>query len=116
VLLSSHLLAEIEQVADSVSIMARGRCIASGPVHEVLAGRSSGDVRVRVPDRPAATAVLTAAGFTVTPTEDGLLVSAVPAPGEVTRVLAQHGHYLEELTPVAADLESAFLALTAEPA
>ena len=50
-LLSSHLLAEIEQVADSVSIMARGRCVASGPVREVLAGRSSGDVRVRVPDR-----------------------------------------------------------------
>ena len=116
VLLSSHLLAEIEQVADSVSIMARGRCIASGPVREVLAGRSSGDVRLRVPDRAAAAAVLTAAGFTVTPTVDGLLVSAVRAPGEVTRVLAQHGHYLEELTPVAADLESAFLALTADPA
>ena len=115
-LLSSHLLAEIEQVADRVSIMARGRCIAAGPVHEVLAGRSSGDVRVRVPDRAAAAAVLTAAGYTVGPTDDGLLVSAVPAPGEVTRVLAEHGHYLEELTPVAADLESAFLALTAEPA
>ena len=116
VLLSSHLLAEIEQVADSVSIMGRGRCVASGPVREVLAGRSSGDVRVKVPDRAGAAAVLTAAGFTVSGTEDGLLVSAVRAPGEVTRVLAEHGHYLEELTPVAADLESAFLALTAEPA
>src|SRR3954453_20529609 len=116
VLLSSHLLAEIEQVADSVSIMGRGRCVASGPVREVLAGRSSGDVRVKVPDRAGAAAVLTAAGFTVSRTEDGLLVSAVRAPGEVTRVLAQHGHYLEELTPVAADLESAFLALTAGPA
>jgi ABC-2 type transport system ATP-binding protein len=116
VLLSSHLLTEIEQVADRVSIMARGRCIATGPVHQVLAGRSTGDVRVRVPDRAAAAAVLTAAGYAVSPTDDGLLVSAVPAPGEVTRVLAEHGHYLEELTPVAADLESAFLALTAEPA
>jgi ABC-2 type transport system ATP-binding protein len=116
VLLSSHLLAEIEQVADSVSIMARGRCIASGPVREVLAGRSSGDVRVRVPDQVAASAVLTLAGFRVTSTDDGLLVSAGGAPGRVTRVLAEHGHYLEELTPVTADLESAFLALTAEPA
>jgi ABC-2 type transport system ATP-binding protein len=116
VLLSSHLLAEIQQVADSVSIMARGRCIASGPVHEVLAGRSTGDVRIRVPDPAAATAVLTAAGFRVSPADDALLVSAVGAPGQVTRVLADHGHYLEELTPVAADLESAFLALTAEPA
>jgi ABC-2 type transport system ATP-binding protein len=116
VLLSSHLLAEIEQVADSVSIMARGRCIASGPVREVLAGRSSGDIRIRVADRAAAAAVLTAAGYVVTPTDEGLLVSAVTAPGQVTRVLAEHGHYLEELTPVAADLESAFLALTSEPA
>jgi ABC-2 type transport system ATP-binding protein len=32
----------------------------------------------------------------------------------VTRVLAAHGLYLEELTPVAADLETAFLALTGE--
>jgi ABC-2 type transport system ATP-binding protein len=116
VLLSSHLLAEIEQVADSVSIMARGRCIASGPVRQVLAGRSSGDVRLRVPDRAAAAALLTAAGHRVTPTDDGLLLSAVTAPGQITRLLADHGHYLEELTPVAADLESAFLALTADPA
>jgi ABC-2 type transport system ATP-binding protein len=116
VLLSSHLLAEIEQVADSVSIMARGRCIASGPVREVLAGRSTGDVRVRVPDQAAATAVLTLAGFRVSETDDGLLVAAGGTPGRVTQVLAEHGHYLQELTPVTADLESAFLALTAEPA
>jgi len=116
VLLSSHLLAEIEQVADSVSIMARGRCIASGPVREVLAGRSTGDVRVRVPDPAAAAAVLSAAGFRVGPADGGLLVAAGGAPGRVTQVLAEHGHYLEELTPVAADLETAFLALTADPA
>ena len=77
---SSHLLAEIEQVADRVSIMARGRCVTAGPVREVLAGRSSGDVRLRVPDRAAAAAVLTAAGYRVSPTDDALLVSAVRAP------------------------------------
>lgn len=115
VLLSSHLLAEIEQVCDSVSILARGRCVANGPVAAVLAGRSSGEVRLRVPDRPAAIAVLTAAGYSVESTEDALLVRAVDGPGELTRLLAQHGLYLEELTPVAPDLESAFLELTAEP-
>jgi ABC-2 type transport system ATP-binding protein len=40
----------------------------------------------------------------------------VLAPGELTRLLAGHGHYLEELTPVAADLESAFLELTGDAA
>ncbi|RBY85691.1 ABC transporter ATP-binding protein [Blastococcus sp. TF02A-30] len=120
VLLSSHLLAEIQQVCDSVSILARGRCVASGPVSEVLARGASGDLRVRVPDAAAAAAVLSAAGFAVAPPEhpDGrtLLVHGVPAPGEVTRILAAHGHYLEELTPVTADLESAFLAITGDPA
>jgi ABC-2 type transport system ATP-binding protein len=126
VLLSSHLLSEIEQVCDSVSILARGRRVASGPVAEVLAARSRGDVRVRVPDPVAAAAVLTSAGFRVSPagsSPDGrpldgtaLLVHAVPAPGELTRLLAGHGHYLEELTPVAADLESAFLELTGDAA
>jgi ABC-2 type transport system ATP-binding protein len=112
VLLSSHLLAEIQQVCDHVSILARGRRVASGPVHEVLASRGSADVRVRVPDRAAAAAVLTASGFAVSPFDDVLLVHAVPAPGELTRLLAAHGHYLEELTPVTPDLESAFLEIT----
>ncbi|MGY2081843.1 ABC transporter ATP-binding protein [Modestobacter sp. SYSU DS0657] len=117
VLISSHLLSEIQQVADSVSIMARGRCIASGPVHEVLAGAGAPDVRVRVPDPAAAAAVLTAAGYQVAPApEGGLLVHAVAAPAQVTRLLAESGHWLEELTPMTADLESAFLALTAERA
>ena len=48
VLLSSHLLAEVQQVCDSVTILARGRRVATGPVSDVLASRSTGDVRVRV--------------------------------------------------------------------
>ncbi len=120
VLLSSHLLAEIEPVADSVTILTRGRRVANGPVREVLAGRSTHDVVIRVPDRESAGAVLQAAGFGLSPFDDvrgpALAVHNVQAPGEVTRLLAQHGHYLEELTPVHADLETAFLAITGEPA
>jgi ABC-2 type transport system ATP-binding protein len=123
VLLSSHLLAEIQQVCDHVSILARGRCVASGPVAEVLAASASADVRVRVPDPPAAAAVLTGAGFPISPGTfpDGspdwsvIVVHGVVSPGEVTRVLAGHGHYLEELTRVSPDLESAFLAITQDP-
>jgi ABC-2 type transport system ATP-binding protein len=120
VLLSSHLLAEIQQVADHVTILARGRCVASGPVSEVLAASASADVRVRVPDPAAAAPILTGAGFQVTPgtLPDGspdfsvIVVHAVVSPGEITRLLAEHGHYLEELTRVTPDLESAFLAIT----
>ena len=45
-----------------------------------------------------------------------LLVHGVPAPSEITRVLAGAGLYLEELRRVTPDLESAFLALTGQPA
>ena len=120
VLLSSHLLAEIQQVADSVTILTRGRRVAHGPVAEVLAGKSTHDVVIRVPDRDGAGGVLHSAGFALSPFDDArgpaIAVHNVTAPGEVTRLLAQHGHYLEELTPVHADLETAFLAITGEPA
>jgi ABC-2 type transport system ATP-binding protein len=119
VMLSSHLLAEVQQVCDSVTILARGRRVATGPVADVLASRSTGDVRVRVPDAAATASILAGAGFVVSPPElpDGrtLLVHGVAAAGEVTRVLAQQGVFLEELTPMTADLESAFLAITGAP-
>jgi ABC-2 type transport system ATP-binding protein len=123
VLLSSHLLAEIQQVADHVTILARGRCVASGPVAEVLAAAASADVRVRVADAASAAAVLTGAGHRISPgtLPDGspdwsvIVVHAVSAPADITRLLGQHGHWLEELTRLTPDLESAFLAITRDP-
>ncbi|MCF6737687.1 ABC transporter ATP-binding protein [Blastococcus sp. KM273129] len=117
VLLSSHLLPEIQQVCDSVTILARGRQVAAGPVSSVLDRAGTGDVRVAVPDPAAAAAVLHGAGFSVSPAPDGqILVHGAPAPGEITRVLAGHGHYVEELVRVTPDLESAFLAITGDRA
>jgi ABC-2 type transport system ATP-binding protein len=114
VLLSSHLLAEIQQVCDSVSILARGRCVASGPVDEVLASRGSGDVVVQIGDPTAAASVLQGAGFSVSPADGALMVHAVATPSDITRVLAGSGLYLEELRRVTPDLESAFLAITGD--
>ena len=116
VLLSSHLLAEVQQVCDSVSIMARGRCVASGPVSQVLSGAASGDVRVRVDDLPAARGLLLAAGWSVLEEDGALRVSGATAPADVARVLGERGHWVSELTPVSADLEEAFLALTEQAA
>ncbi len=114
VFLSSHLLAEIEQVCDHVSIMARGRCVATGPVRQVLASRSTGGLRVRVPDSVRARAVLVEAGFTVADDThgDAILVHGVADPADITRALSRKRLYLTELSPIAADLESAFLELT----
>jgi len=73
VFLSSHLLAEVEQVCDHVSIMSRGRCVATGRVSDVLASRSSGEVRLRVDDDAAATVVLARAGHLAAPHRPGHL-------------------------------------------
>src|SRR3954447_3210206 len=64
VLLSSHILAEVQQVCTSATIIGQGRMLASGPVDE-LVGVSTA-YRVGVPDPEAARTVLADAGFHVT--------------------------------------------------
>lgn len=117
VLLSSHLLSEVQQVCDDVTIIAAGRLVASGRVADVLAAGSTGDLRLRAPDSRAAHDILAAAGYQLTADGDGWRVHAATDPSLVTRTLADRGCYLSELSPIAADLESVFLDLTrsAEP-
>src|SRR6185503_11808355 len=62
VLVSSHILAEVEQVADTVSIIGHGRLLASGTVAEVIGGGTAPTVKVAVGNHGAATRILTAAG------------------------------------------------------
>jgi ABC-2 type transport system ATP-binding protein len=112
VFLSSHLLGEVEQVCDTVDILVRGKRIASGSVKEVLATRATGEVRVRVGDLAGAEDVLRKAGAPVTRYEDHLVVANAPDPSLVTRTLADKGHYVSELVPLTANLESVFLDLT----
>src|SRR5690606_37579936 len=64
VLVSSHILAEVEQVADTVSIIGQGRLLASGSVAEVVGDRA-GAVRVGIADPAGAAQVLAAAGLSV---------------------------------------------------
>ncbi|HET7530258.1 MAG TPA: ABC transporter ATP-binding protein [Mycobacteriales bacterium] len=113
VFLSSHLLGEVEQVCDRVAILSRGRCIVSGSVKDVLATRSTGELRVAVDDAGVARDLLAAAGIAATAIDaTALAVTGVGDPAQVTEVLARQGVYLRELSPVAVDLESVFLGLT----
>ncbi|HEY0166006.1 MAG TPA: ABC transporter ATP-binding protein [Jatrophihabitans sp.] len=114
VLLSSHQLGEVQQVCDRVAIMSHGQVISTGSVADLLASQTTGDVRVRLADPAAGRAVLERAGFTVTSLADAWRVSGVDDPAAVTKALSDAGHYLQELSPIAADLESVFLELTAE--
>ncbi|MEU4158034.1 ATP-binding cassette domain-containing protein [Actinoplanes sp. NPDC026670] len=115
VLLSSHILGEIQLICDSVTIISAGRRVTSGSVADVLAQHTSGAVRVRLEagvDLLAAANTLREAGAQVSLESDYLTVANAPNPSTITRVLAQKGVYLSELTPVSADLEDVFLELT----
>jgi len=112
VLVSSHILAEIEQVSDSVTIVRRGQLIASGLVSDVVGGSAASSLRVRVADLAAAHRILSDNAMTSTVAEDHLMVEGARDGSQVTRLLAQHDLYVNELTPVQPDLESVFLDLT----
>ncbi|MDX6295370.1 MAG: type transport system ATP-binding protein [Kribbellaceae bacterium] len=112
VLVSSHILAEVEQVADTVSIIGHGRLLASGTVAEVIGSTTGGTVKVAVDDLDAAARTLKAAGLTVRADGNYLLVDGAEQPSHLTRLLAQQELYVSELIPVRADLESVFLELT----
>src|SRR5690349_7912056 len=115
VLLSSHILGEIQLICDSVTIISAGRRVTSGSVAEVLASHRSGMVRVRLEtgiDLLGAAAILKANGADVTVQADHFLVGNAGNPAQITRILAEREIYVSELSPVAADLESVFLELT----
>ncbi len=125
VLVSSHILAEVEHVADTVSIIARGRLLASGTVADVIGSGHSSGFRVRVADSDAARLVMTGAGWQVragadgsdnTDHSDGFVVEGVADGAAITRLLAGSGLWVSELTPIRADLESVFLGSPATPA
>jgi ABC-2 type transport system ATP-binding protein len=113
VFVSSHQLAEVQQIADRVAILSRGRAVATGPVNEVLArGRSHG-LMVRVADLAAGLAALQAAGVSATMDTNAIRVDLPPdQAAEVTRILARKRLYVSELRPQEISLETVFLELT----
>jgi ABC-2 type transport system ATP-binding protein len=111
VLVSSHVLAEVEQTVDRVVIINQGRFVAEAALEEITA-RVASSVRVRSPEADRLAGLLTAAGFAVSAAGDGLLtVSGAPS-ARVGEVAAAHGVVLHELVPEETSLEEAFLALT----
>jgi ABC-2 type transport system ATP-binding protein len=109
VLLSSHLLHEVEAVADQLVVIAGGRIVARGGKAELLT--ASGTV-VRAADPASLEGALTAAGIAVSPGLDGTLV-ADAEPEAVGRAAAATGVVLVELRPAdGGGLEELFRSLT----
>jgi ABC-2 type transport system ATP-binding protein len=118
IVISSHLLSEVQQVCDRVTIMSRGRALVSGPVDEVLAAHGRHGVLVGVADPALASATLRDAGFDVRSLPDGRLEVGstgrpVDDPSALNRLLGERGVWVHHLSAAGADLESAFLEITA---
>jgi ABC-2 type transport system ATP-binding protein len=112
VLLSSHLLHEIEVIADDLVVIGNGRIVAAGTKGELLA---SAGTFAAAPDLPTLASALTAAGHTATHGLGGIRTDAEAA--EVGRVALAAGVPLTELRPAdGAGLEEMFLELTADNA
>jgi ABC-2 type transport system ATP-binding protein len=114
VLVSSHLLSEMQLLADDVVIIAAGQLVRQGPVDQVLGSMAQGArVRVRTPQAEALTAAIKAQSATIETDEQGvLLVGGVDAP-TIGRSALAAGVELHELTTERPDLERVFLELTA---
>jgi ABC-2 type transport system ATP-binding protein len=112
VFISSHVLGEVQQLADDVVIIHRGRLVA----HETIAGltarsRAAGGSRVRTPQAEELRTLLAREGVDATVSGDDRLDVAAPS-ARVGEIAAAGGIVLHELTSETATLEEAFLELT----
>ena len=113
VLLSSHLLHEVEAVCDSVAILSRGKLIAQGDVSELV--KSGEQVQLKTTDDVKAKEVLSMVDWvSEVEEEEGYLVASAPSSrsGELTAALSGAGVYVTEMRPRAKSLEQYFLEVT----
>ncbi len=117
VLVSSHLLSEIEQVATHVGMMVGGRLVKQGTLDEVLS-EGAPTVRVETPDIEAAVSVLRRSGLdpVVDSGNEGTVTAGLHglAAHEVSSLLVRDGVRLNALTVQRPDLEDLFVAITGE--
>jgi ABC-2 type transport system ATP-binding protein len=119
ILFSSHILADVQRVCDTVGVLREGRLLYQGPLEALLTERVQPAylVRVRPPIEPVAAALRTAAwAASVTDAGYGQLrveVTSVPdAERGIVEVLARTGARVISVDPEAPDLEAVFLELT----
>jgi ABC-2 type transport system ATP-binding protein len=112
VLVSSHLMSELQGTADHVVVAGRGRVIADAGVAELLAGAANGRIVVRSSALERASAVLREHAETVTANGDGTITVTGPAAEDVIARLSAAGVPFSEVSAHRATLEDAYLELT----
>ena len=114
VFVSSHVLAEVQQLCDRVAIIARGRLVTEAPVAELIRGRGDFEVKVDNPGALVATLRQTTWGVPAR-VQDGVVVTPSPtgAGRDLVRFLVEHDVYPDRIGERTQNLESIFLELTA---
>ncbi|AWB87360.1 ATP-binding cassette domain-containing protein [Mycetocola zhujimingii] len=113
VLVSSHLLSEVQQSVDEVVIIAKGALVHRGPLSSLEIEGAATKVIVDSPNRDALTAALAAASATFEIARAGVLVSGLE-PGEVGHIAYLAGVEVSSLHRQKSGLEDSFLALVGE--
>jgi ABC-2 type transport system ATP-binding protein len=111
VLVSSHVLSEIAQLADEVVVIGRGRLLAQAPVTELTA-RAGGVIEVRTPEADRLAELLRARGAAVEREGDAVLVASGATNEQVGALAAEHGIPIHGMAERGPSLEDVFLELT----
>ena len=112
VLVSSHLMSELQGAADHLVVVGRGRVIADTSVADLIAAASGDRITLRTAARAAAMTVLANAGATVAATGPDTLTVAGLTAERVVSALNQSGVAFSEVTAHRATLEEAYMELT----
>ena len=114
VLVSSHLMSEMEQTADHLVIIGRGRLLADVPTAELIESSARRDVLLRSPRAAELAELIAGRGGTVTRQDDGALVVTGLDAAAIGDLAAGAGIAVHALVPRQASLEDAYLDLTGE--
>jgi ABC-2 type transport system ATP-binding protein len=112
VMVSSHLMGELQDTADHVIVVGRGRVIADASVTELIARVSGGQVLVRTTMLDRAMRVLNGAGAQVAATGPNTLAVTGARPDQVTTLLSRNAVHFSEVSAHRATLEDAYMDLT----
>ena len=112
ILLSSHLMSELELTVDHLIVIGRGRLIADLSLHEFVRRHSKNTVRVRTPLAHELAGRLAGPGVTISPDGDGTLEVEGLTTDQIGLTAAEHGIALFELAGRRVSLEDAFMELT----
>lgn len=119
VFVSSHILAEVEQMCDDVGILKAGRLVTEGPVASLLLRHTTSSIALRTTDDARAVDILRAMPWVASARiDDGRVIveTEQQQATAISRALAEQQIWLAELRPQESSLEDVFMEITGEPA